>query len=61
MRSVSDRLFGNRENGIATDLPNGRDIGQNRLSSLMDELSNHFSSGKYAKRYVLFSYFCCRF
>lgn len=44
MRGVSDRLFANRENGITSDLPNGRDIGQNRLSSLMDELSNHFSS-----------------
>lgn len=47
MRNVSDRLFGSRENGIPTDLPNGRDLGQNRLSSLMDELSNHFSSGMY--------------
>ncbi|GIY94116.1 mitogen-activated protein kinase kinase kinase kinase 3, partial [Caerostris extrusa] len=43
-RPPSDRLFDNRDKCLPTDVPNGRDIAQNRLSSLMDELSNQFSS-----------------
>ncbi|XP_055926382.1 mitogen-activated protein kinase kinase kinase kinase 5-like isoform X1 [Argiope bruennichi] len=43
-RGASDRLYDNRDKCLPTDVPNGRDIAQNRLSSLMDELSNQFSS-----------------
>ncbi|GBO01182.1 Mitogen-activated protein kinase kinase kinase kinase 3, partial [Araneus ventricosus] len=42
-RSASERLYDNRDKCLPADVPNGRDIAQNRLSSLMDELSNQFS------------------